>query len=203
MTPRLRSTRSISSAKLEHKPLDRYLLARFAEEVRGRGDVVDLGCGPGHVARYLSELGVAMVGVDLSEKMVAVAARLNPSLHFHVGDMMELDYPDDSFSGAVSFYSIVHFGPEELLPVFREMRRVVGNGGVVLLAFHVGDEVVHAAELFGAKVSLNFRFHRPETILNALNAAGFAPFEESEREPYAGVEYQSRRCYILARATKP
>lgn len=54
------------SDELAHKPLDRHLLNRFAEETRGRGPVADLGCGPGHVARYLSQQGVAVFGVDFS-----------------------------------------------------------------------------------------------------------------------------------------
>jgi trans-aconitate methyltransferase len=35
------------AGELAHKPLDRELLNRFASVVRGRGDVYDLGCGPG------------------------------------------------------------------------------------------------------------------------------------------------------------
>ncbi len=53
------------SAELERKPLDRHLLNRFAEETRGRGLVADLGCGPGHVARYLSQQGVTIFGLDI------------------------------------------------------------------------------------------------------------------------------------------
>jgi trans-aconitate methyltransferase len=37
--------------ELQHQPLDRELLDRFAIEVAGRGNVWDMGCGPGHVAR--------------------------------------------------------------------------------------------------------------------------------------------------------
>ncbi len=64
--------------ELVRKPLDRHLLNRFAEETRGRGLVADLGCGPGHVARYLSQQGVPIFGVDFSAKMVAVAQSLFP-----------------------------------------------------------------------------------------------------------------------------
>ena len=49
--------------ELKNKPLDRELLDRFAREVAGRGDVCDLGCGPGHVARYLHARGVPVFGV--------------------------------------------------------------------------------------------------------------------------------------------
>ena len=56
------------SDELAGKPLDRHLLNRFAEETRGRGLVADLGCGPGHVARYLSQQGVTTLGVDFSRR---------------------------------------------------------------------------------------------------------------------------------------
>src|SRR4051794_31188740 len=41
------------SGELEHKPLDRQLLDRFATRVEGLRPVCDLGCRPGHVAHYL------------------------------------------------------------------------------------------------------------------------------------------------------
>ena len=58
------------AGELEKKPLDRHLLNRFAEETRGRGLVADLGCGPGHVARYLHDQGVEVIGIDLSSEMI-------------------------------------------------------------------------------------------------------------------------------------
>jgi trans-aconitate methyltransferase len=40
--------------------------------------VCDLGCGPGHVSRYLWERGVEVCGIDLSSELVERARRLNP-----------------------------------------------------------------------------------------------------------------------------
>ena len=63
------------SAELAGKPLDRALLASFAELVQasGGGPVADIGCGPGHVTAHLHELGLTAFGVDLSPQMVALA----------------------------------------------------------------------------------------------------------------------------------
>jgi SAM-dependent methyltransferase len=188
------------ATELEHKPLDRHLLNRFAEETRGRGLVADLGCGPGHVARYLKEQGVTMVGIDLSPRMISVAADLNPGIDFRVGDMKRLNLPDASLSGVVAFYSIVHFDSSELGPVLQEVRRVLVLGGLALVSFHVGDQVVHIDDLFGAPVSLDFRFHVPSKVVEELRCAHFKVIEHVEREPYEGAEYPSRRCYIFARA---
>ena len=105
--------------ELEHKPLDRQLLDRFAAGVRDLGPACDLGCGPGHVARYLHEHGVTVVGVDLSPEMVQTARRLNPGLEFRQGDMRSMGLQDGSWGGIVAFYSLIHVPPpevEEILP---------------------------------------------------------------------------------------
>lgn len=188
------------ATELVHKPLDRHLLNRFAEATRGRGLVADLGCGPGQVARYLQEQGVSVIGIDLSPEMVRMAKELHPGLDVRVGDMTRLDLPDASLLGIVAFYAIVHFTPAELGAVFQEARRALMPGGLALISFHIGDEVVHVDDLFGASVSLDFRFHVPGAVVEALRRAQLAVIEHVEREPYEGVEYPSRRCYLLARA---
>jgi hypothetical protein len=60
--------------------------------------------------------------------------------------------------------------------------------------------VVHLDDLYGAPVSLDFRFHVPDQVIAALRLAHFNVIEEVEREPYEGAEYPSRRCYLLAKA---
>ena len=80
--------------ELAGKPLDRHLLNRLAEDVRGHGLVADLGCGPGHVARYLHDQGVRMLGIDLSPRMIDSARQRSPDIEFQVGDMRTLDLPD-------------------------------------------------------------------------------------------------------------
>jgi SAM-dependent methyltransferase len=185
--------------ELEHKPFDRQILDRFAAQLAQGGEVLDIGCGPGQVARYLSEAGVSAFGLDLSARMVEHARRLNPGIAFREGDMFALDLPNESVAGIVAFYAIVNI-PDDLLPdVFREMRRVLRPGGLLLLAFHIGDEVLHPQEIFGLPISMEFFMFQPSAIAQLLNDAGFVVEEVLERQPYAPeVEYQSRRAYIFA-----
>ena len=186
--------------ELTRKPLDRHLLNRFAEEVRGKGMVLDVGCGPGQVTRYLHEQGVAVSGVDLSPEMITHASRLNPQIDFSTGDMRSLDSRDGSFAGIVAFYSIIHLENEELGAALMELRRILAEDGVLLLAFHIGDHVVHLDEMWERTVSLDFHFLDPEKLVASLNASRFAVTEWIEREPYEGSEHPSRRCYLFARA---
>jgi ubiquinone/menaquinone biosynthesis C-methylase UbiE len=186
--------------ELQQKPLDRELLDRFAERVRGKGLVCDLGCGPGQVARYLHENKIAVCGVDLSPGMIESARRLNPGIEFTQGDMLALPVADEAWIGIAAFYAIVNFPPGDLPTVMREMERALRPGGWLLLSFHIGSEIVHVEDLWGCPVSLDFYFFAVEQVTAELRAAGFEIDEVVEREPYAPeIEYQSRRAYIFAR----
>jgi ubiquinone/menaquinone biosynthesis C-methylase UbiE len=185
--------------ELRHKPLDRQLLDRFAQRVRGRGMACDLGCGPGQVARYLKARDVAVCGVDLSPGMVERARQLNPGIEFFQGDMKALDVPDETWAGIAAFYAIVNLPPADSKKALREMWRVLRPGGLLLMSFHVGDEVSHVEDLWGCAVRLDFYFFRTEDVAGYLRAARFEVDEIVEREPYApDVEFQSRRAYIFA-----
>jgi SAM-dependent methyltransferase len=160
--------------------------------------VCELGCGPGHVARYLHDRGVDVCGVDLSPAMLEEARRLHPGLVFRQGDMLALDVEEAAFAGVVSFYAIVHLSPEALAAAFGEIRRVLRPGGTALIAFHIGEGAVRPGELWGIPVALDWVFFRTEQVVQALAVAGLTVAEVVEREPYQGVEHPSRRAYVLA-----
>ena len=69
--------------ELAGKPVDRALLDALLELCPGI--VADVGCGPGHVTRYLAARHRAVVGVDLSPAMVEIARGAVPALSFEVG----------------------------------------------------------------------------------------------------------------------
>lgn len=188
--------------ELQHKPLDRQLLDRFAAAVQHTGVIADLGCGPGHVTQYLNERGVQVIGIDLSPGMIAQARRFNPELQFQVGDMRALPVADESWAGSVAFYSLLHFGRAEVVAVLHECLRALQPGGLLLAAFHAGDEIRHVEEFWGHAVQLDFVFFQPEEMADYLRTAGFDIEEVIERAPYPEVEVQTQRAYIFARKPK-
>ena len=113
---------------------------------------------------------------------------------------MALDLEGRTLAGIAAFYAIVNIPKESLPLVFREMERVLQPGGLLLLAFHTGDEVIQEKELWGRPISMDFFLFRPSAIQRCIEAAGLEIEETIERGPYAPeVEYQSRRAYIFAR----
>ena len=186
--------------ELRHKPADRELLLRFAEALRGRGPICDLGCGPGQVGRFLRDAGAEAFGLDLSRGMLVEARRLNPDVAFVQADMTALSLVDGALAGIAAFYAIVNLPDAPLARALREMARVLQPNGFLLLAFHAGRQVLREDEIWGRRIAMDFFLFDPAEIGRLLEAAGLLVEEVREREPYAPeVEYQSRRAYILAR----
>jgi SAM-dependent methyltransferase len=186
--------------ELDDKPLDRALLAALVE-LAPPGPIADLGCGPGQIARHLHDLGRQVIGIDLSPGMIETARRSSPGPEYRLGTMLSLDLDDGSLGGAIAFYSIIHLTAEELPIAFAELRRVLRPDGVALIAFHAGRHVVHAENMWGVPVSLDFRFHPPAVVRRLLEEAALPVDWEVRRQPGPG-EVQTERCYLLARRAR-
>ena len=193
--------------ELRDKPLDRALLTAFAEEIQshhGAGSAVcDAGCGPGHVGAFLAGLGLTVTGIDLSPAMVDRARELHPEMTFEVGSMTALDAPDGRWQGLIAFYSIIHLtSDDEVHAALGEFHRTLVPGGLLMIAVHLGehgDATVHADEMLGVGVDMEFRFFDAEHLAETVAEAGFVIEARVVRAPYPDVEVQTTREYLLCR----
>jgi len=189
--------------ELDHKPFDREILTRFAAATR-RGSheghpVCDLGCGPGHIGAFLAANGVDAVGIDLSAGMVEQARLAYPALSFSQGNMTALALPDNTFTGIVCFYALIHV-PRSLVPTaLWEMSRVLVRGGALLVAVHGGQGTLHADQMVGQPADLDATLFSLAELSELIQRAGFAVVEAHERAPYE-VEHPTQRLYVWATA---
>jgi ubiquinone/menaquinone biosynthesis C-methylase UbiE len=140
--------------KLEKASL-RQLLMGFH---RARS-VLEVGCGTGHFARWLSEQGLAAVGLDLSVEMLAEAKILN-GVPLVRGDAQRLPFADGSFD-LVAFITTLEFLEEPEQAIAEALR--VARRGLLLgvlnrwsllglkrrLVEHYKPSVYHAAHFYG------------------------------------------------------
>lgn len=187
--------------ELAQKPFDRVLLDRFAASLGSSpssdSPVCDLGCGPGHIGRYLADLGLPVVGIDLSPAMLEQARRLQPDIVFSTGDMTALDQSDGAFSAIVCFYAVIHLPRAHVPTALAEMHRTLQPGGSLLLSAHGGVGTLHATEMLEHPVSLDATLFSLDELSQLAAAAGFTVVESHEREPYP-EELATQRLYLWA-----
>jgi SAM-dependent methyltransferase len=103
------------------------------------GQVLDVGCGPGHLANRLArEHGLEVTGLDLDPAMIERAranaeradiAERRPA--FVLGGVAAMPFPDASFDLVVSTLSMHHWA--DAAAGLAEIGRVLGPGGRALI----------------------------------------------------------------------
>lgn len=184
--------------ELAHKPFDRARLRDLSTRVGGRGLIGDVGCGPGHVTAFLAAQGGEVVGLDLSPAMIAQARTRYPACRFEVADLHALGAAPGRFAALVQFYALIHEDDASLAKALAACRAALAPGGLMLAAVHLGEAPVHLEEWWGHPVALTFRFFAEEELDAAMAGAGLRVLRSETRDPYADVEYTSRRAYVLA-----
>lgn len=95
------------------------------------GRAIDAGCGTGAVAQQLLDRGHDVVGVDVSEGMLARARKAAPDARFVAGDITDLPLPDKGVDHVVCSLALAHL--PDLRPFFAEAARVMRPGGHLLI----------------------------------------------------------------------
>ena len=184
-------------------PIDRSVLVAFVELIKGRtvGRVADVGCGPGRVAAFMAERGLDVVGVDVSQAMLAVARTAHPHIKFVEGQLDALPIDTGALAGAVCWYSVIYTPPYGLVEAFAELTRVLVPGGYLLLAFQAGSgESVHRAQAQGTHLPLTSYRHSVQEVAGRLEETGFKIYTTVLRAPDLEHETTSQGFIIASRA---
>ncbi|MBC7420457.1 MAG: 3-demethylubiquinone-9 3-O-methyltransferase [Bdellovibrio sp.] len=96
--------------------------------------VLDVGCGAGFLSNALSEAGLKVTGVDLSEESLRVAAQYDKTkaVNYQKADAYHLPFADQSFDILTAMDFLEHV--EDPAGVIQEFSRVLKPGG--LFIFH-------------------------------------------------------------------
>ncbi|MCB8836544.1 class I SAM-dependent methyltransferase [Aurantimonas sp. VKM B-3413] len=141
--------------------------ARFAE-------ALDVGCGTGLMGERLRARSSRLSGIDLSEKMLAVASRKRVYDHLEAADLLAWQGPAGAFDLIAAADVLIYVG--DLAPVFIHLAALAAPGA--LFAFTL--EAHGGPEAYVLRDSLRFAHSRAHTA-EALEAAGFTlRFEEQQ-----------------------
>jgi SAM-dependent methyltransferase len=144
--------------------------------------VLDVACGPGHLAAAAAARGAVAHGLDFSAAMVDVARNVHPEIVVAEGDAEDLPYPDSMFHAAVSGFGIHHVPRPQV--ALAECRRVLKPGArFAFTVWATPDENIAWSLVFDAVARHGNRsatnapppgaLNRPDLCLRALEATDF------------------------------
>lgn len=125
---------------MNHSPYVSHV-KEFANLLEDKFKIVDIGCGPGNVARQLCDIkAVKITGIDLSAEMVETAKRNVPEGEFYLQDSREASFPVEYFDGVVLSFSIVHLYDHEAHELLKKTASWLRSGGYMYISFMEGRE---------------------------------------------------------------
>ncbi|MBM3673544.1 MAG: class I SAM-dependent methyltransferase [Actinobacteria bacterium] len=110
----------------------RRTFERYLDALRGRGPVLDVGCGRGELLAGLAEHGIEGVGVDLDPEMVAEARERG--VEAHVGDAIEFlaSVPEASYGAITAIQVAEHLELDHLIAFLDLAATRLAPGGVLI-----------------------------------------------------------------------
>jgi len=166
---------------------------QIAEHTHPGNRVLDLGCGTGTLAQMCIERGAQVTGVDANSGMLEVAKRNSPSANYLNISLSNLDehLKDESFDIILSTLAFSELTRAERVHVLKQIKRILRNGGKVL----IGDEMIPENNL--AKC-LYYAFRLPMRLLTWVitqtTTNAISNFDDDVRE--AGMKIVNSKSFM-------
>lgn len=165
--------------------LDQERIERWAEGIDGQ--VMDVGCGPGHWTNFLHQRGLNVQGIDLVPDFIDSARERFPAVPFRVASFRDLDTPDGSLHGVLAWYSLIHVHPDELPETLSKIARALAPGGRLLIGFFQGG----SAEPFEHAITTAY-YWPIQQMRHILSESGFEVLDVETRQdlgkrPHAAI----------------
>jgi SAM-dependent methyltransferase len=185
--------------EMQEKEYDRRLLSSFAAHFREGALICDAGCGPSaHIGSYVSEKGLRVIGLDISNRCVELARRYNPRMDLVCGDIGGMPFEDGSLDGIISYYSIIHTPKKDISGIFDEFCRTLKTGGCLLIAVKAGATEGYQSQLLGIEAEIYFALFTKDEIISLFSQAGFRLDFIEQRSPLDG-EIRNDRIFAVGR----
>lgn len=158
-------------------------LDRFRALMPEGASVLDIGCGTGEpLARYLTERGCRVAGIDAAPEMIALCRDRFPDGDWRVADMRTLSL-GRKFDGLLawdSFFHLAHDDQRRMFPIFRD--HAAPHAALMFTSGPSHGEAIGVFEdepLYHASLD-------PEEYRALLDAAGFEVLARRSGDPDCG-----------------
>ena len=140
-------------------------------------NVLDVACGTGDQLRLLTGNGIDAVGVDMSEAMLKICRKANPTSDCLLQDATEMAFQDERFALAMISFALHETGWETAQKILKEIHRVLKPSGHLLVVdytdfretpFYVRQSIRMIEFMAGRRHFGNFRTYHHRGGLNTL-----------------------------------
>lgn len=154
----------------------------FLSHLGPSSHILDVGCGPGHDAEYFVSCGHHVIGIDFSQELITLAKQRVPQATFHVTDMEEISFAEESFDAIWASASLLHIPKKSFAQLLCTFNRIIRPNGIIYISLKKGiGEVLEPDERYDG-IQKFWAYYSQEELINYLTNAGFELLETETYE---------------------
>ncbi len=156
---------------------------RFSKYINKGDKILDLGCGPGNVAKQLwNSVGpFEYIGVDLSEEMLNIARKTFEWGTFFCTDLKDIDFENSAFDIIVMSFCIVHLDNDEMSKLISKVSKYLRPSGKLYISFMSGKKEGFESTSFSEE-KIFFNYYSVESIRQELSRNDFKVIDEIQAD---------------------
>ena len=178
-------TYNMSAKDFENKftNLDLYKenLNSFCRLLKPGSKILDLGCGPGNVAKFLYELNrdYTIVGIDLSKEMIKLARQNVPqnSVTFKVRDIRDIEIEETTYDAVIASFCIVHLENSETKNLLTKISKMLRKNGMLYISCMEGTKSGFETTSFSDGGNIYLNYYTEEFLTHILEKNQFKILE--------------------------
>lgn len=157
---------------------------------KGKGKILDLGCGRGEFLELCRDNGIETQGIDLNEQMVEICR--DKGLDCQKGDILEslAERPDKTLGGIFSSQVIEHLSPAQLKKLIELAYFKLAPGGHIVLETINPASVFALVQIYFLDLTHQKPIH-PQTLKFLLESSGFEDVEIKYSHPLEQEQLQT------------
>lgn len=165
--------------------------------VSPNASILDIGCGPGNVSRYLYRKNPKWQfhGIDAAPNMLRLYEENIPSSAVTLMDIRNFTEIPGTYDGIVCGFCIPYLNKEETGRLVDTAAKLLSPDGILYLSFVEGDPAKSGLVTGSTGDQTYFYYHQQDKLMAALQKAGF------EKATVMRVEYvrsaEQKECHTI------
>ena len=146
---------------------------KFVSFLKNGDAILDVGCGAGHMSKYLIDKGMKVTGIDFSEELIKIAQQDVPAGDFFVMDLNDVSELNQTFDGILLQAVLLHIPKKEVVEKVKNILKLLKPGGYVYIAVKETkpdqeDEKIEVENDYGYDYERFFSYFTMDEMKNIL-----------------------------------